>query len=659
MSEQRPKALVTAAVRGPGLVPARASWPTSPSTRGSTSPRCGSTTPSSWPSGWRPRAPRIVVVESDRCAGPALRAAPGGRVQLPGGSEQRRRGRGHRRRRSGAAGARAATPTPWPSWRWPCSSPPPAGWCRADADVRRGEIYKDGTIPYQRFRAWELAGRTAGLVGLGAVGRALRWRLRGLGLEVIAYDPYADEPTVSLDELLARCRRGLDARTGHPGDDRHDRRQGVRLHARRRGVPQHGQGAAARHRRPGGGAALGQGVGRRARPLRGGVAGRRPSAHHVRLGGARPPHRRGHLRHRVQPHRHHRRGPVPAAGRRPAAPHRQPRSAGPVDRPASKGCSPVVPPSGSCPGSTRTTASSGPAGPTVGSGSCAARSAATFVHPPSPVCPDCLSGDLSPEAVSGRATVVAYTCNVQQWIPGSDPYLIGLVAIDEQESVRLTTNLVDVELEQVRTGMPVEVVFEHHDDVYLPLFRPAATEDRAGMSRPPSPSSAGRSSPASASRRSAGPSAGPTSTSPSRRAWPPSPTPGSPATTSTAWPPIRAWVPAPPDSPGRAVPRCRTPSASGSTGTTAEERGRARCGPSSPPAWRWGPGWPVTCWSTGPCRSRPPREPAGARASAGAAAAAAACPGSPASSSGPCPSARCRRSTGSPWWPSAGCTSSR
>jgi len=69
--------------------------------------------------------------------------------------------------------------------------------------------------------------------------------------------------------------------------------------------------------------------------------------------------------------------------------------------------------------------------------------------------------------------VVAYTCNVQQWIPGSEPYLIGLVAIDEQESVRLTTNLVDVELDQVREGMPVEVVFEHNDDVYLPLFRPA------------------------------------------------------------------------------------------------------------------------------------------------------------------------------------------
>jgi D-3-phosphoglycerate dehydrogenase len=73
----------------------------------------------------------------------------------------------------------------------------------ADADVRQGEVYRDGTIPYQRFRAWQLAGRTAGLVGLGAVGRATRWRLEGLGMRVIAYDPYSPDATHDLEELLA------------------------------------------------------------------------------------------------------------------------------------------------------------------------------------------------------------------------------------------------------------------------------------------------------------------------------------------------------------------------------------------------------------------------------------------------------------------------
>ena len=75
----------------------------------------------------------------------------------------------------------------------------------ADDDVRAGETYRDGTIPYQRFRGWELNGRTAGIVGYGAIGRALAWRLEGLGMRVIAYDPYADDATYSLDDLLAEA----------------------------------------------------------------------------------------------------------------------------------------------------------------------------------------------------------------------------------------------------------------------------------------------------------------------------------------------------------------------------------------------------------------------------------------------------------------------
>jgi D-3-phosphoglycerate dehydrogenase / 2-oxoglutarate reductase len=75
----------------------------------------------------------------------------------------------------------------------------------ADADVRAGEVFRGGSIPYQRFRAWEIAGRTAGLVGLGAVGRAVKWRLAGLGVRVIACDPYNDEARHSLDELLAEA----------------------------------------------------------------------------------------------------------------------------------------------------------------------------------------------------------------------------------------------------------------------------------------------------------------------------------------------------------------------------------------------------------------------------------------------------------------------
>jgi D-3-phosphoglycerate dehydrogenase / 2-oxoglutarate reductase len=199
----RPKALVTAAVRGPGLELLGQladctfdSWLEQPTLRiynaeqlAERAQEIGAT---------------IVVVESDRCAGPlfelpmvavcSCRGDPTN-VDVPAATAAgipvlRAPGR------NADAVAELAVGLLFAATR---------GLRPADADVRAGEIFKDGTIPYQRFRAWELAGKTAGLVGLGAVGGALRWRLRGLGMEVIAYDPYAPEPTVSLDELLERA----------------------------------------------------------------------------------------------------------------------------------------------------------------------------------------------------------------------------------------------------------------------------------------------------------------------------------------------------------------------------------------------------------------------------------------------------------------------
>jgi uncharacterized OB-fold protein len=97
-----------------------------------------------------------------------------------------------------------------------------------------------------------------------------------------------------------------------------------------------------------------------------------------------------------------------------------------------------------------------------------------WIHPTSPICPSCHSKDLAPEAVSGAATVHTYTVNHQAWIPGFDPpYLVGIVELPEQEGLRLTTNLVNVEIDEVRIGMPVRVTFEHWEDVWLPLFEPA------------------------------------------------------------------------------------------------------------------------------------------------------------------------------------------
>jgi D-3-phosphoglycerate dehydrogenase len=79
------------------------------------------------------------------------------------------------------------------------------GVVAADRDVREGQVYRDGSIPYQRFRGWQLAGRTVGIVGFGAVGRAAAWRFEGLGMRVISADPFAPDATHSLDDLLAQA----------------------------------------------------------------------------------------------------------------------------------------------------------------------------------------------------------------------------------------------------------------------------------------------------------------------------------------------------------------------------------------------------------------------------------------------------------------------
>ena len=96
----------------------------------------------------------------------------------------------------------------------------------------------------------------------------------------------------------------------------------------------------------------------------------------------------------------------------------------------------------------------------------------TFVHPPVPICPVCRSRHWEPTVVSGRGTIIGVTVNWHQWHPDfTPPYVIAVVALAEEPTVRLTTNIVDADPDQVTIGQEVTVTFEHHEDVWLPLFR--------------------------------------------------------------------------------------------------------------------------------------------------------------------------------------------
>ena len=87
---------------------------------------------------------------------------------------------------------------------------------------------------------------------------------------------------------------------------------------------------------------------------------------------------------------------------------------------------------------------------------------------PRSLCPHCYGATVWEQA-SGQGRI--YSFSVVRW--GAAPYVIAFVAL--AEGVSMMTNIVDCDVETVKVGMPVEVVF--HDTGQgnaLYRFRPAA-----------------------------------------------------------------------------------------------------------------------------------------------------------------------------------------
>jgi acetyl-CoA acetyltransferase/uncharacterized OB-fold protein len=103
-------------------------------------------------------------------------------------------------------------------------------------------------------------------------------------------------------------------------------------------------------------------------------------------------------------------------------------------------------------------------------------------HPPGPLCTACRSADIGVTEVAGTGTLVSYTVNHQTWNPAfPPPYVVGLVAIDEDPRVRLTTNIVGCESDDLAMGTRVKVRFEEAGDLYIPLFEPAGEPEPAAV----------------------------------------------------------------------------------------------------------------------------------------------------------------------------------
>ena len=89
-------------------------------------------------------------------------------------------------------------------------------------------------------------------------------------------------------------------------------------------------------------------------------------------------------------------------------------------------------------------------------------------HYPRAICPFCASERTEWITASGRGTIYSYS--VMRRVPV--PYAIGYVTLEE--GVTMMTNIVDCDLDAIRIGQRVRVVFKPTDGgPPVPMFTPA------------------------------------------------------------------------------------------------------------------------------------------------------------------------------------------
>lgn len=91
-------------------------------------------------------------------------------------------------------------------------------------------------------------------------------------------------------------------------------------------------------------------------------------------------------------------------------------------------------------------------------------------HPPTPMCPHCLSLQWNTKALSGKGAVNTFMISKHPTQPDGSARIVAL--IDLPEGIRMVSNLVDIDIGQVVEGMPVSVEYREVNGNVLPQFKP-------------------------------------------------------------------------------------------------------------------------------------------------------------------------------------------
>ena len=103
-------------------------------------------------------------------------------------------------------------------------------------------------------------------------------------------------------------------------------------------------------------------------------------------------------------------------------------------------------------------------------------SCGTYQFYPRVICANCMSEQIEWRAASGRGTVETYTRvtrAISEAYAADVPYVIALITL--AEGPRMMSNVIGCDVESVKCGLAVEVVFERWSaEITMPKFRPIA-----------------------------------------------------------------------------------------------------------------------------------------------------------------------------------------
>lgn len=79
--------------------------------------------------------------------------------------------------------------------------------------------------------------------------------------------------------------------------------------------------------------------------------------------------------------------------------------------------------------------------------------------------------DVEIAVVSGRGSVFSFTVNHHAYVPDMPiPEVIALIQLDEQQDLRIPSNIVGCDPHEVTIGARVRVLFEQYGEMFVPVF---------------------------------------------------------------------------------------------------------------------------------------------------------------------------------------------